>query len=102
VTLFLGKEKVRKIKKVHNRLACGVIGIIYFDTLALIQMVFGIEVWAETNLKFIVLVGLPIVFILGNKLSEGYNRSDNDDKLFYIIILFLGMSLLVMLYIING
>jgi hypothetical protein len=95
-------KKVRKIKKVHNRLACGVIGIIYFNTLILIQMIFGLNVCAETNLKFIILIGLPIIFILGNKLSKGYNRNDNDDNLFYIIILLLGMILFVMLYLING
>jgi hypothetical protein len=74
------------MKRVDNKLACGVITLFYFNILSLIEIITGFIIWRRiyVSLAFC-LIGFPIVFFLGHKLSEDYDEEDNYDILFYIL-----------------
>jgi hypothetical protein len=89
------------MKSIDNKLGCGTLFMAYVDCLLIIQIIIGIEI--VTNLWLILIMGLigfPIIFFIGNKLSKNYNEEDNGNKFFYLIItLLIGLCALLGYYI---
>jgi hypothetical protein len=76
------------MKSVENKLACGTFFMAYLDCLLIWQLITGFEIIKYSNIFFI-LLGLPLIFFLGNRCSKNYDEDNNNNKLFYIIIIIL-------------
>jgi hypothetical protein len=75
------------MKGVDNKLACGTFIMIYFNLLLTVQIITGFEIIANVIIfSVLVIAGLPIIFFIGNKVSKGYDKDNNNDKVYYIII----------------
>jgi hypothetical protein len=82
------------MKKVYDKTAYGVVMLIYCNLLLSFQEIADIDILGNTKLLILlVLCGLPFGFILGRKLSKGYDKKNNNDILFNII----GMILVVLI-----
>jgi hypothetical protein len=88
------------MKKVYDKTAWGVVMLAYFNILLLIQILAGLEIWSNIKtILFLSLCGLPVAFIVGNKLSKGYNKYNNHDTLFNIIGIALVCSFAILSFI---
>jgi hypothetical protein len=90
------------MKSVDNKLACGVITLFYFNILSLIEIITGFIIWRKIYVSIaFCLIGFPIVFFLGHKLSKDYDEEDNHDTLFYILGFILAIVFLFLFFIIS-
>ena len=83
------------MKRVHSRLAFGVIFMAYLDLVAFVNFISDVKFFREDNLIIIGIIGIIIALITSKKLSKNYASFDNNDFYFGIILAILGLIFIV-------
>lgn len=96
LTLILGGSFL-KMKKINPKLASGVILLVYLNILIIVSFITNINAFQKYNKYLIIILGYIISLIVAYPLSKGYDKIDNDDFPFTILLFFLIVVLVVCL-----
>lgn len=83
-------------KGIHQRLASGVILVFYLNCLLLFEMLTHISLVGDKYIIYI--IGILLSFFIGKVLNRKYNKDNNYDIFFYILLLINTIILVILLF----